>query len=52
MIKETNEGVTRAHDAYKQCDDGIEQAMSKINSGAMGQIDSMVGQATVHGAAK
>jgi hypothetical protein len=52
MIKETNEGVTKAHDAYKQCDDGIEQAMSKINSGAMGQIDSMVGQATVHGAAK
>jgi hypothetical protein len=52
MIKETNEGVSRAHDAYQQCDDGIQQAMSKINSGAMGAIDSAVSAATVHGAAK
>lgn len=52
MIKETNEGVTKAHDAYKQCDDSIQQAMSKINSGAMGAIDSAVSAATVHGGAK
>jgi hypothetical protein len=52
MIKETNEGVTKAHDAYKQCDDSVGQAMQKINGEAMGQIDSMVSAATVHGAAK
>ncbi len=51
-IKETSEGVTKAHDAYKQCDDGIEQAMAKINGGAMGTIDSMVRAASVHGGAE
>ena len=52
LIKETNEGVTKAHGAYQQCDDTVQQAMSKINSGAMGAIDSAVSAATVHGAAK
>lgn len=52
MIKETNEGVSKAHDAYKQCDDGIDQAMSKINSSVMGEVDSAVGAASVHGGAK
>ena len=52
VIKETSEGVKKAHDAYKQCDDGIEQAMSKINSQAMGAIDQAVQAATVHGGAK
>ena len=51
MIKETNEGVNKAHDAYKQCDDAVGQAMQQINSEAMGPIDSMVSTATVHGAA-
>lgn len=49
LIKETNEGVTKAHGAYQQCDDGIQQAMSKINGSAMGTIDSAVSAATVHG---
>jgi uncharacterized protein YukE len=51
MIKETNEGVSRAHDAYKQCDDAIDQAMAKIND-VMGQVDAAVGAASVHGGAK
>ncbi|MGH3416066.1 MAG: hypothetical protein ACRDSS_06345 [Actinocrinis sp.] len=51
MIKETNEGVTKAHDAYKQVDDAIGDAMSKINSTAMGVIDQAVSAATVHGGA-
>jgi uncharacterized protein YukE len=51
MIKETNEGVTKAHDAYQQCDEAVGQAMGKINTGAMGSIDSAVSAATVHGAA-
>ena len=50
MIKDTNDGVNKAHDAYKQCDDAVGQAMQKINGDAMGQIDSMVSAATVHGA--
>lgn len=52
MIKESNEGVKKAHDAYKQCDDSVGQAMQQINGQAMGSIDSMVSAATVHGAAK
>ncbi|HEU5425945.1 MAG TPA: DUF6317 family protein [Actinocrinis sp.] len=52
VIKETTEGVKKAHDAYKHCDDGIEQAMSKINSQAMGAIDQAVQATTVHGGAK
>ena len=51
-IKETSEGVKKAHDAYQQCDDGIAQAMSKINGEAMGTIDEMVQSAAVHGGAK
>lgn len=50
MIKETNEGVSKAHDAYKQCDDAVGHAMQQINGEAMGQIDSLVSAATVHGA--
>jgi hypothetical protein len=50
-IKDTSDGVNKAHDAYKQCDDAVGQAMQKINSGAMGEIDSAVSAATVHGAA-
>ena len=50
MIKDTNDGVNKAHDAYKQVDDAVAQAAQKINSDAMGQIDSMVSAATVHGA--
>lgn len=50
-IKETSEGVKKAHDAYKQCDDGIEQAMAKINGEAMGTIDQLVQAATVRGGA-
>lgn len=52
MISETNDGVKKAHDAYKQCDDSVGQAMKQINGEAMGKIDSMVSAATVHGAAK
>jgi len=50
MIKETNEGVTKAHDTYKQTEDGIAQAMSKINGEVMGQIDQAVAAATPRGA--
>lgn len=52
LIKETSDGVNKTHDAYKQCDDAIGQAMQKINGEAMGAIDSAVSAATVHGAAK
>jgi hypothetical protein len=51
MIKETSEGVNKTHDAYKQCDDAVGQAMQKINGEAMGGIDSAVSAATVRGAA-
>jgi uncharacterized protein YukE len=52
-IKETSDGVNKAHDAYKQCDDAVGQAMQKINGEAMGAIDSAVSAATVtSGAAK
>lgn len=51
MIKETSDGVSKSHDAYKQCDDAVGQAMQKINGEAMGSIDSAVSAATVHGAA-
>jgi methyl-accepting chemotaxis protein len=50
MIKETNEGVSKAHDAYKQTEDGVTQAMQKINGQAMGQIDQIVAAATPRGA--
>lgn len=50
MIKETNEGVKKAHDAYKQVDDGIEQTVAKINGSMMGQIDQMVAAAKPRGA--
>ena len=50
MIKETNEGVKKAHDAYKQVDDGIEQTVSKINGSMMGQIDKIVAAAKPRGA--
>ena len=50
MIKETNEGVKKAHDAYKQVDDGIEQTVSKINGSMMGQIDQIVAAAKPRGA--
>lgn len=49
-IKETNEGVTKVHDAYKQTDDTVGQAMQKINGETMGTIDAAVSAATVHGA--
>lgn len=49
-IAETNEGVRKAHDAYKQVDDGIDQALTKINGTEMGQIDGLVAAAAVHGA--
>jgi uncharacterized protein YukE len=52
MIKETSDGVRKCHDAYKQCDDAVGNAMQQINSEAMGKIDTMVSAATVHGAAK
>jgi hypothetical protein len=51
MIKDTNDGVTKCHDAYKGVDDAVGDAMSKINSSAMGIIDQAVNAATVHGAA-
>lgn len=51
MIKETNDGVNKAHDAYKQCDDAVGEAMQKISGEAMGAIDSAVSAATVHGTA-
>jgi uncharacterized protein YukE len=50
MIKETSEGVSKAHDAYKQCDDAVGKAMQQINGEAMGAIDSAVSAATVSGA--
>lgn len=52
MIKDTSDGVNKCHDAYKQCDDAVGQAMQQINSEAMGKIDTAVSAATVHGAAK
>ena len=50
MIQETNEGVKKAHDAYKQCDDGIEQVLAKINDSEMGRIDRMAAAAKPRGA--
>lgn len=50
MIQETNDGVKKAHDAYKQCDDGIDQVVGKINSSELGQMDAAIAAATPRGA--
>jgi uncharacterized protein YukE len=49
-IQETNDGVKKAHDAYKQCDDSVGQAVGQINGQIMGQIDSMAATAMPKGA--
>ncbi|MFC1421508.1 hypothetical protein [Streptacidiphilus cavernicola] len=44
-IKETDEGVKAAHDAYQQLDQAIKQAMDKVNSAVVtpmgADIDSL-----------
>jgi uncharacterized protein YukE len=50
MIRETNEGVGKAHDAYQQADDTVGQAVKQIGSGTLGAVRAAAGQIHVAGA--
>jgi hypothetical protein len=49
-MKDTTQGVGQCHTAYQQVDDGVAQALGKLN-GTMGQVDQSVQAASPHGGA-
>lgn len=42
IIKETDEGVKAAHDAYQELDQAIKQAMDKVNSAVVAPMGSNI----------